>query len=116
MRRHLPATGALLAALTASAPVLAQALDRDVLRNAIDSVVYLRMDRSFGNAYFTTSSSARTTTGGTTATPCPSAAGPRSRSGDGRSLAEPNPERRRRWRRASWRRPVSEQPLSSSSC
>lgn len=55
MRRHLPAIGALLAALTVSAPVLAQAIDRDVLRNAIDAVVYLRMNRSFGNAYFTTS-------------------------------------------------------------
>ncbi len=45
----------LLLVLLPSASALSQGVDRDGLQNAMDSVVFLKMNRSFGHAYFTTS-------------------------------------------------------------
>ena len=55
MTRRPTALAAALVALLAGAQTFAQTIDRAALDNAIDSVVFLRMNRTYGNAYFTSS-------------------------------------------------------------
>lgn len=55
MKRSIVGLVATLVILTASVIARAQSVDQSALRSAIDSVVFLKMNRSFGNSYFTTS-------------------------------------------------------------
>ena len=55
MKRSWVGLVAAILVLVPTCPVHSQDVDRDGLQNAMNSVVFLRLDRTFGHAYFTTS-------------------------------------------------------------